>query len=402
MFRRFVRYCALLTVVAPVIGCGATSAVKQKVTSVIEAPRRKEETRASVARLHEKQGNLRKAEELYLVLHDKKPKNATYAHRLGNVYTRLGDAELADEYYRKALELEPKNATILSDMGYAALLRNDLETAEDYLSQALDYRPNDPLATNNLAMAVGLQGRTDEALRLFRRVNSEADAYANMAYVHTQRGEGQLAMKRYGDALSADPNHRKAATAMVQLAEIQAKQSEMIARQDREPAAPPVKVASAPQKPNTSAGRQRLGSPARPSPVAAARNDSEVVHVAAEDVPRQKGQEISAIVEIDEKSTEDAPYEAPRQSVVQPTRKSTIEFDDKPAPTEKPVASKSEADWTETAPVVPKRPPQSPNFSRRAAPTPAASAEAPRRAAPAKQAIPGGLSGLSGLSEPEE
>jgi Flp pilus assembly protein TadD len=407
MFRRFVRYCALLIVVAPVIGCGATSAVKQKVTSVIEAPRRKEETKASVARLHEKQGNLRKAEELYLTLHEKKPKNATYAHRLGNVYTRLGDTELADTYYKKALELEPKNATILSDMGYAALLRNDLETAEDYLSQALDYRPNDPLATNNLAMAVGLQGRTDEALRLFRRVNSEADAYANMGYVHAQRGEGQLALKRYGQALSADPNHRKAATAMVQLADIQAKQSEMIAQQSREPAEPQVTVAAAPRKPNPGTGLQRLGSSATPSPVASSRSDSEVVRVAAENVSGRKGQEVSAIIEFEEQSPAAAPFEAPRQPVVQSSRTSAtvnddVVVDDVAAPSEKGAVSSGKADWTETTTTVPKRAPQSPNFTRRAAPAPAASVAAPRSTAPAKPTIPGGLSGLSGLSAPGE
>jgi Tfp pilus assembly protein PilF len=402
MFRRFVRYCALLIVVAPVVGCGTTAAVKQKVTSVIEAPRRKEETRASVARLHEKQGNLRKAEELYLALHDKKPKNAVYAHRLGNVYTRLGDTELAETYYKKALELDPKNATVLSDMGYAALLRNDLEAAEDYLSQALDYRPNDPLATNNLAMAIGLQGRTDEALRLFRRVNGEADAYANMGYVHAQRGEGQLALKRYGEALSADPNHRKAATAMVQLADIQVKQSEMIAQQNPEPAEPQVTVASATRKPNPVAGRQRLGSSASPAPVASPSEDTEVVRVAAENVSGRKGQEVSAIVEIEDQGPVAAPYEAPRQPVVRPSRTPTNSGVQAASVTEKGATSNEKADWTDTTATVPKRPPQSPNFTRRAAPAPAASAAAPRGTAPAKPTIPGGLSGLSGLSAPGE
>lgn len=407
MFRRFVRYCGLLVVFAPVIGCGTTAAVQQKVTSVIEAPRRKEETKASVARLHEKQGNLRKAEELYLALHEKKPKNAVYAHRLGNVYTRLGDTELAETYYKKALELDPKNATILSDMGYAALLRNDLETAEDYLSQALDYRPNDPLATNNLAMAVGLQGRTDEALRLFRRVNGEADAYANMGYVHAQRGEGQLALKRYGQALSADPNHRKAATAMVQLADIQAKQSEMIAQQNREPAEPQVTVASAPRKPAPSVGLQRLGTQTLPSTATSARQDSEVVPVAADDVSHRNGQEVSAIVEIEDERPASARYEAPRQPVVQSSRTSAtmiddVVVDDVAAPSDKGAVSSEKADWTETTTTVPKRAPQSPNFTRRAAPAPAASVAAPRSTAPAKPPIPGGLSGLSGLSAPGE
>jgi hypothetical protein len=251
-------------------------------------------------------------------------------------------------------------------------------------------------------MAIGLQGRTDEALRLFRRVNGEADAYANMGYVHAQRGEGQLALKRYGEALSADPNHRKAATAMVQLADIQVKQSEMIAQQNPEPAEPQVTVASATRKPNPVAGRQRLGSSASPAPVASPSEDTEVVRVAAENVSGRKGQEVSAIVEIEDQGPVAAPYEAPRQPVVRPSRTPTNSGVQAASVTEKGATSNEKADWTDTTATVPKRPPQSPNFTRRAAPAPAASAAAPRGTAPAKPTIPGGLSGLSGLSAPGE
>src|SRR5690606_37848558 len=47
-------------------GCGITSAVTNKVTSVIEKPKREEETKYSMARLHERNSNVRQAEELLL------------------------------------------------------------------------------------------------------------------------------------------------------------------------------------------------------------------------------------------------------------------------------------------------------------------------------------------------
>ena len=52
---------------------------------------------------------------------------------------------------------------------------------------------------------------------MFRRVGDEADALANLAYVHAQRGEHQQAMQLYSQALSHNGDLRPAAEAMLAL-----------------------------------------------------------------------------------------------------------------------------------------------------------------------------------------
>lgn len=200
-------------------GCGITSAVTNKVTSVIEKPKREEETKYSMARLHERNSNVRQAEELLLELHEKYPKKPEYAHRLANVYARTDNFVEAEKFYVIAQKLNPNNVDIYTDRGYAALLEGDYVKAEKLLKEALDRKPNDTRAANNMGMVLAFQGQSDEALRYFRRSTSEAEALCNLAYVHVQRGEGDQAMRRYNQALSIDPNLKVAANGLTQLAE---------------------------------------------------------------------------------------------------------------------------------------------------------------------------------------
>ena len=53
---------------------------------------------------------------------------------------------------------------------------------------------------------------------MFRNSMSEAEAHANVAYIHTQRGEGELALKEYDLALSADPDLTSAGQGAAELA----------------------------------------------------------------------------------------------------------------------------------------------------------------------------------------
>ena len=60
-------------------------------------------------------------------------------------------------------------------------------------------------------MVVGFQGRDEESLQLFRRVNSESESQTNLAYVLAARGERDAAKHRYHMALDREPKLKKAA-----------------------------------------------------------------------------------------------------------------------------------------------------------------------------------------------
>ena len=92
---------------------------------------------------------------------------------------------------------------------------------EKVLRMAVQENPTHKRAVNNLAIVIGHQGHFDESLAMFRRVVGEAEANANLAYIHVQRGEGQAATQRYSRALTLDSNLEAATRAMLQIAEMQ-------------------------------------------------------------------------------------------------------------------------------------------------------------------------------------
>ncbi len=165
----------------------------------------------------EKQKDYAKARDLYASLQKKSPEVPLYAHRMGVVSTQLRDHATASKYFEHARKLDPNNASLLTDMGYSAIMQQDYAQAEGLLNKAVKLQPENARAVNNLALAIGYQGRFDESLGTFRKINSEGNAQANLAYVHIQRGEQPLAIDCYRRAVSRDPNNKSHASMLAQL-----------------------------------------------------------------------------------------------------------------------------------------------------------------------------------------
>jgi len=217
-------------------GAGCAS-VRHQVSQWTPSGKRHTETKFNIAQLHERQGKLREAQATYLEIFEKDPKNATVCHRLGVVACRMGESDRAIDYLQQARKLDPSRTQILNDLGYALFLEDRLDEAEAILKVAAENSPNDPRVINNLAMVVGHQGRIDESSALFRRHLSEAATHANIAYIHVQRGEGDLAMQRYSRALTLDSTLAPASQALVQLSTLQQEHSRNLAASRRNPPA---------------------------------------------------------------------------------------------------------------------------------------------------------------------
>jgi tetratricopeptide (TPR) repeat protein len=177
------------------------------------------ESELALARLCERRGEDERAERLYRAALRKAPKDPRPHQRLGVMAVQKRDYARAQEHFRAARSLAPPSADLLSDIGYCYYLQEQLKEAENVLGQALQAEPNHVAATNNLALVVGAQGRFDEALALFKRVNSEAKAYANLAYVLAQHGDLTRSEEMYLCALTLDNKMRAAAQAVLQVAE---------------------------------------------------------------------------------------------------------------------------------------------------------------------------------------
>jgi Flp pilus assembly protein TadD len=102
----------------------------------------------------------------------------------GAALDQLGRHEEAQRYYGTALRLAPDEPSVLSNLGLSYALSKDLVRAEATLRRAADQSRVDPRVWRNLALVVGLQGRSPEAQRIARAdVPSSEAATANFAYL---------------------------------------------------------------------------------------------------------------------------------------------------------------------------------------------------------------------------
>jgi Flp pilus assembly protein TadD len=203
----------------PVVQAGASlvDAATGRSDAAKEAPKDPLEGQFALARLWERRGESDDAEQAYRKLLEKTPRDARLHHRLGVLAVQKGDFAKAEDHFRTARSLAPPTAELLSDMGYCSYLQHRLPEAEADLNEALRLEPTHAAAINNLALVLGRQGRSKEALDLFQRTNSEAEACANLAYVLAQNGELAQAEQMYLRALTLDNRMRAAAQAMLQV-----------------------------------------------------------------------------------------------------------------------------------------------------------------------------------------
>ena len=71
----------------------------------------------------------------------------------------------------------PKRAQQLAEQAYEALREGDGPRAQELLEQAQVIAPEDPSLVNNLAMALDMQGQSDEAQRMIRGLHDRFPDY---------------------------------------------------------------------------------------------------------------------------------------------------------------------------------------------------------------------------------
>jgi Tfp pilus assembly protein PilF len=207
-------------------GCGSTSGFRsaQNEPATIQ--------HVSLARLQERQGDTVAARQVYERVLESQPDQPLAHHRLGVLDAKKGDYAAAIAHLEIARTAGEPSAELLNDLGYACYLQGDLEQAEHWLRQASTLDSRNLSVHNNLGLVLGAAGRDKEALSEFRLAGSMADAYNNIAWVHSQRGDLTNARKNYLKALDTDSSLKPAAEALVALGNHEQAMNR-IARRDR-------------------------------------------------------------------------------------------------------------------------------------------------------------------------
>jgi Flp pilus assembly protein TadD len=202
-------------------GCTALTNWKSGPGAAVQAPT---DLRFEVARIAERSGKLTEARDGYLQILNGTPDHGPTLHRLGVVLLRLEEGAKGVEYMQRAVELGHNSIDTLGDLGYAQYLIGDLGSASATLMEAVKREPTNKRLVNNLATVVGFQGKHHESLELFRRVNTEAESLANLGFVLSQTGDLKNAKAHLHKALDLDPNLRKAANGLLEIARLEQQQ----------------------------------------------------------------------------------------------------------------------------------------------------------------------------------
>jgi Tfp pilus assembly protein PilF len=126
-------------------------------------------------------------------------------HKLAVLYDLAGDERRAMTEFEAALKKAPKDADLLNDFGYCHYNRGRWAEAEAKYRAAIAAKPDHARANVNLGLALAQQGKIDEALAAFQKVNRPAEAKSNVAFVLAAQGKKDEARELYREALRMEP-----------------------------------------------------------------------------------------------------------------------------------------------------------------------------------------------------
>jgi Tfp pilus assembly protein PilF len=150
----------------------------------------------------DRSGHDPEAIQLYERARQYNPKLSQCGWRLALLHERNGQFADARREYDQALKSQPKNAELLNDYGYFQLERGDLAEAEATLRRALEIDPKANRAWGNLGLALGYQGRYEDAYAAFEKAAGPAEAHSNVGVILAQQQQPELARQHLKQAIA--------------------------------------------------------------------------------------------------------------------------------------------------------------------------------------------------------
>jgi len=141
----------------------------------------------AVARLYVAQGRDREAEASLRQVLDRDPGFLPAYEELARLYVRRELLDGAIAALELGLRQDAQDPVLLNDLGLCRLLQHDLRGATEAFTRAAGASPDDTRPRANLALALALLGRDEEALALWQQLLPSAEAAANVALVAASR-----------------------------------------------------------------------------------------------------------------------------------------------------------------------------------------------------------------------
>ncbi len=123
--------------------------------------------------------------------------------RLGNVFEKQDRHKEAIEAYKKAIELDPANAENWFELGNAYFQSEAYDQAADAFHQAIELNPQFGWAYSNLALALTMQGKHEEAIPLYQIGVDLVEEDKDKAVIWNRLGNVYRKLNQYDLAVQA-------------------------------------------------------------------------------------------------------------------------------------------------------------------------------------------------------
>ncbi len=151
----------------------------------------------SLAKIFATQGKERQCRYVLVRIIREQPDFVPAYCELAELYMRQGQVQMAADTLKAARKQAPRDPVLMNNLGLCYLLRDEHADAETMFAAAAGERPSDARYRANLAVAIGMTGRYDEALLLFKQLMSEKDAYYNLGVICEARNDRQGALEAF-------------------------------------------------------------------------------------------------------------------------------------------------------------------------------------------------------------
>jgi Flp pilus assembly protein TadD len=121
------------------------------------------------------------------------PKFLPAYNSLAELQMRRGQTNAATVTLQDALRIGPENPVLLNNLGMCWLVRRDYDNALRVFDKAAGIAPENAKYRANMAVALGLMGREEESLALFKQVLPEDQAARNVEVLRQARKDAERA-----------------------------------------------------------------------------------------------------------------------------------------------------------------------------------------------------------------
>ena len=119
---------------------------------------------------------------------------------LAELQMRQRKIDQAADTLHAGLKIAPRQAVLLNNLGMCHLFKEQYAEALANFTQASGAAPEDTRFRANMAMALGLLGRYDEALALYQQITTPADAHYNLGVIADSRNDHDRAIMEFAQA----------------------------------------------------------------------------------------------------------------------------------------------------------------------------------------------------------